>query len=333
MADSKIIMFPDQGGGSDNAMWATLANNRSMDCMAPLLNNNNNAMWNNPVWALVFLSVFAGNNGLFGNRGGVQNAEIQNQLSALRDQINTNQNSTLLMDSIRGVDGSVEKFASSINCDLNSVRDSINLIQQAICNVGGKVDMSAMQVINAINSGNASLASQLSSCCCNIRQEIANFRGDMQLQICQQTNSLQNSINNVAVGQERGFSSLAYETKDQTCQIKDSIRAAAETILEGQRNAEIREMQNTIDQLREAGAKKDVIINNGQQTAVFGQMIQSATAPIVNAVSALQGDINSIKCKLPETVTLPYSCATAVPTNSLLGFGFGFNTFNNGFWG
>ena len=52
-------------------MWATLANNRSMDCMAPLLNNNNNAMWNNPVWALVFLSVFAGNNGLFGNRGGV----------------------------------------------------------------------------------------------------------------------------------------------------------------------------------------------------------------------------------------------------------------------
>lgn len=45
-------------------------------------------------------------------------------------------------------------------------------------------------------------------------------------------------------------------------------------------------------------------------------MIGQATSPIVAAVNALQSDVNGIKCKLPETVTLPYSCATAIPTGT-----------------
>lgn len=85
-----------------------------------------------------------------------------------------------------------------------------------------------------------------------------------------------------------------------------------------------------------------MIINNGQQTAVFSQMIQSATTPIANAVANLQGDVNGIKCKLPETVTLPFSCATAVPTQAVYGFsglgwGLGYSNWgcgcNNSLWG
>ena len=69
---------------------------------------------------------------------------------------------------------------------------------------------------------------------------------------------------------------------------------------------------------------------------MFNQMIQSATAPIANAVNSLQGDVNGIKCKLPETVTLPFSCATAVPTQTIYnGLGFGFSNYgcNNSLWG
>ena len=61
-------------------------------------------------------------------------------------------------------------------------------------------------------------------------------------------------------------------------------------------------------------------------------MIGQATAPIVAAVNGLQNDINGIKCKLPETVTLPYSCATAVPSSMFYNGAVGINTFNNG-WG
>ena len=90
-------------------------------------------------------------------------------------------------------------------------------------------------------------------------------------------------------------------------------------------------MQGKIDMLREANSQKDVIINNGQQTAMFSQMIQSATAPLAGALATLQGDINSVKCKLPETVTLPYSCATAIPTATAYGLGYWAN--NNSLWG
>lgn len=187
--------------------------------------------------------------------------------------------------------------------------------------------MSSLQVINAIQAGNNAIAAQLAQCCC-----------DQRLATCQQTNTLQNAINGVNVGQERGFASVAYETQKQTCDIQNSIKDMTSQILAGQQAAEMREMQNKIDALREANSQKDVIINNGQQTAVFNQMIQSATAPIANAVANLQGDVNGIKCKLPETVTLPFSCATAVPTQAVYnGYALGYGGFgwgcNNSLWG
>ena len=60
-------------------------------------------------------------------------------------------------------------------------------------------------------------------------------------------------------------------------------------------------------------------------------MLNSYTAPIANAVNSLQTELASVKCRLPETVTLPYSCATAVPSSLFYSGAVGVNTFNNGF--
>nr|DAT77618.1 MAG TPA: hypothetical protein [Caudoviricetes sp.] len=64
-------------------------------------------------------------------------------------------------------------------------------------------------------------------------------------------------------------------------------------------------------------------------------MIQSATAPIVSAVGTLQGDINGIKCKLPDTTTIQYSPVVGVPqcVAAQYGLGYGLNPYANGFWG
>lgn len=234
----------------------------------------------------------------------------------------------LLMSAIQGNGNAINQLASTLNCDINSVKSAINGVMSQIQGVGNQVGMSSQQIINAVQAGNCQIASQIAKCCC-----------DNQLAICQQTNTLQNAINGVNVGQERGFANVAYETQRQTCDLRDSIRSATDQILAGQRDAEMREMQNKIDALREANSQKDVIINNGQQTAVFNQMIQSATAPIANAVANLQGDVNGIKCKLPETVTLPFSCATAVPTQAIYnGYALGLGAYsgwgcNNSLWG
>ena len=68
-------------------------------------------------------------------------------------------------------------------------------------------------------------------------------------------------------------------------------------------------------------------------------MLNSYTAPIAATVNSLQTELASVKCRLPETVTLPYSCATAIPTNALYaGWTFGPGAYNgfgctNTLWG
>lgn len=106
-----------------------------------------------------------------------------------------------------------------------------------------------------------------------------------------------------------GFCDTAYATQTQTCALQNTIRDTGNANTT-QIIAKLDAMQNQalldkIDALREKNSQQAVIINNAQQTAAFGQMIGQATSPIVAAVNALQGDVNGIKCKLPETVTLP----------------------------
>lgn len=278
-----------------------------------------------------------GNNG-FGENG--QGIELQNQISAIREQLGTNQNTTLLMDAIKGNSTSIGQLASQLNCDFNTLNSAICDVRSSIDKVACSVGFSAERVINAVQNGDANLAAQLNQCCCTIREAVTQQGYENQIATLNQTNVLQNAINTVATGQERGFSSVAYETQRQTCELQNSVKDAVAEIKEGQRAAELREMQNKIDALRELNSQKDVVINNGQQTAVFSQMINQATAPIAAAVNTLQGDVNGIKCKLPETVSVPYPQLTAIPScaaSALTGFGLwnNFGTWNNGntLWG
>lgn len=314
MSDSKVYMFPDNNW---MPLLSSLMQQKGLDPNLLLARNNgcfgNEGGWFMWVIFLFFLMGWGGNgwNG-FGNRGNLAGD------AALGNLINNDSGRELLMSAIQGNGNAINQLASTLNCDINSVKSAINGVMSQIQGVGNQVGMSSQQIINAIQAGNCQIASKLADCCCENR-----------LAICQQTNTLQNAINTVATGQERGFSSVAYETQKQTCDIQNSIKSATDAILAGQRDAEMREMQGKIDALREANSQKDVIINNGQQTAVFNQMIQQATAPLAGALATLQGDVNSVKCKLPETVTLPYSCATAVPTAAVYG---GYWA-NNSLWG
>ena len=323
MSDSKVDMFPETQN-SWMPLISSLMQQKGIDPNILLARNNGcfgtEGGWFMWVIFLFFLMGWGGNgwNG-FGNRGNLAGD------AALGNLINNDNGRELLMSAIQGNGNAINQLASTVNCDINSVKGAINAVMSQIQNVGNQVGMSSQQIINAIQSGNCQVASKIADCCCENR-----------LAICQQTNTLQNAINNIATGQERGFSSVAYETQKQTCDIQNSIKSATDAILAGQRDAELREMQGKIDALREANSQKDVIINNGQQTAVFNQMIQQATAPLAGALANLQGDVNSVKCKLPETVTLPANNNVAVPVSGIqLGFPYtGWNNFcNNSLWG
>lgn len=70
-------------------------------------------------------------------------------------------------------------------------------------------------------------------------------------------------------------------------------------------------------------------------SALTSQIVGQAVAPINQVLAGLQNEVAGIKCKLPETVTTPYSPFTAVPNCVAYQAGlYGLNAANNaGFWG
>jgi hypothetical protein len=215
----------------------------------------------NWIWPLFLLALWGGNgfggfgggNGLFGGRG----------TAFLSDQINNNYGRDLLAQLINGNKEAIGQLSTQLGCKAGDIQNALNALQGQICQFSNQTGIGQQQIINALERGDANLASQLAACCCDIK----------------------GAIKDVAIGQERGFASVAYETQRQTCDIEKAIASSTSQILEGQRAAEMREMQDKLDALREKNAQQAVILNNAQQTSQFAAML----API-------QADLAELKC-------------------------------------
>ena len=157
MESSKIMMFPEYG------------NNNSIDPNLLLAMNNNGGFGgNNWIWIL-FLWLIWGNNG-WGNNGFGGN----NGAGFLSNQISNDTGRELLMNAIQGNRESINSLANLLNTEVNTVQNGIFTLNNAITSVGTQVGMSGLQIQNAIQAGNASLASQICQCCCENRLAIAN---------------------------------------------------------------------------------------------------------------------------------------------------------------
>ena len=132
---------------------------------------------------------------------------------------------------------------------------------------------------------------------------------------------MQNAINGVATGQERGFATVAYETQRQTCDLQNSIKDSTQQILAGQRAAEMREMQNKIDHLREENS-------TFKSSAMTSQIVAQASAPLGAALSDLSSRLAKIECAQPPTFPMPYCPASGnyVPVNYSVPVNFGVST-------
>lgn len=329
MSESKVYMFPDAGGFSGNK--------GGIDPALLLALNQNGGFGGNGNWMWIFFLWFLYpmmQNGMFGNGmwgngfGGFGNGGC-NGFGGLANLINNNDGRELLMQAINRNEGAIERLAGLVGCKSDTVISAINGVMSQIQNVGNQVGMSGMEVINAIQSGNCKLGQQIAECCCENR-----------LAICQQTNTLQSEINRTNVGLERGFSSIAFETQKQTCElgqtIRDSSRNSTDAILNKLDSMERNALQDKIDALREAKSTLTTQLNLEHQNAFTAQVVGQAVAPVQAGLANLQKEVDCIKCKLPETTTVPYSPVTAIPNcvafnYGLYGNGFGFG--NGAIWG
>lgn len=315
MSDSKTYVFGEQGNSSLNAVLPFLQQ-KGIDpayIMGLMGNGNNGGLFGGrgfeDIIALIIVAAIFGNGNGFGFGNG-----NNNQSDLLAHMIERN-----------GTD--LSQLAQSIGCSTGRLQDAIGAVSTQICNLAGQNGLSFQQVINAIQSGNTALATQICNCCCDIKGAIADSKYATERGFCSTNQAL-----------SQGFSSVAYETQRQTCDIEKAIAASTAEIMAGQRAAEMREMQDKLDALREKNAQQAVILNNTQQTAQFAAML----APITE-------DLASIKCKLPKTEVVNVQ-PDYIPVNRSVnvayapyygcGYGAGFGTFgtwgngcNNSLWG
>lgn len=305
MSDKTYVFEPTSG--QMDAATAALLGNR----------NNGGLFGSNGIEGLIGLIIAAGifgggnGNGWFGGGG------------------NNNTEREMLMQAITRNGNDINSLASQFNCSTGQVTAAINALATQLSTFAGQQGMASMQIINAIQAGNATLASQLCDCCCKTQSAIQESNYLTERGFCNTNQTL-----------AKGFADLGYATRDQTCSIEKAIASSTAEILAGQRAAEFRDMQNKLEAEREKVSQQATAINNYQQTQTFAAMLQ----PISASLAGLHSEVDGIKCKLPKTETIvatpdyvPINRGINVnyaPYNCLTGFGFpyGFNNGNGSFF-
>lgn len=217
-------------------------------------------------------------------------------------------NQDLIMQAINGNRSAISELAGNLNVSISALQQSLNSVNLAIQNVGNQVGMSGMQVINAIQAGNCDLGSKLASSCCEVRNAITTQGYENRIATLQQTDAILAKIG------------------EQTTVINDKFC-----------DLEKREMQSKIDALAQQNTILRGTIDNANQTAAIQGYVAQTIAPISASLNDLSKEVTAIKGCMPNSVTIPYSPVTGVPTASLyagIGYGYGNGYYGgNGFFG
>lgn len=305
--ETKTYVFGDGSGSGNSGMWGWLANlaqNRGVDPNVLAMMNNNGGWGNgmgNWIWFFFIILLWGGNGwGGFGRNG--------QGTADLASLINGDNGRDLLMQAINGNGTAISQLASTLNCSVGQIQQSINGVMTQLQSLGNQVGMSGQAIINAIQSGNCSIERQLAQCCCDNRLLTTQQGYENRIAISEQTNVLGSKIDQQSV-----------LINDKFCQLEQ------------------RELQNKIDALREERSSLLGQISQANQTAQIGQYIAQAVNPVNAAVAALQSEIDGIKCKLPQTQVVPaqngvYLSPCQATLLGLNGLGAGSGVIGNGPW-
>lgn len=254
MSESKTFILPDgQGGGGMMPLLASLCQQRGIDPNMLLAMRNNSGFGGEGGWFMwvIFLLIFTG----WGGNGfgwGNQNGNLPNM-------INNDAGRELLMSAIQGNGNAIGQLATTLNCDIKQINSTLQAM--------------ATQLQNS----NSQLASQLAQCCC-----------DNKMAICQQTNTLQSTINGVGNAMERGFSDNAFRMQTLACDLKTSANDNTRAIL------------GKLDQIEDSRKDREIASLTAQLTASQSRAErQSELQPIYKALADIQG-------KQPNTVPVQW---------------------------
>lgn len=320
MGENGVMVFPDAAKSSMSGIDPGLL---------ALLNQNGGFGNNNWIW-LVFLWMIWGNNGFGGNGFGGNNGT-----GYLANQISNSEGRDLLLQAINGRADALGQLASITNTGVETVKNGIFALQNAINQVGSQVGMSGLQVQNAIQAGNAALSQQLCSCCCENRLAICNQTNALQSQAAsnfaattleaaknQAATQLQmaqiENADQLAVCQQTN--TLATQNERNTNSILGAIQAQTTAMTKEFCDLKERELQNKINTQGDIITQLRNQISNDHQTLQFNAAFQ-----------ALDNKIDGIAAKQPNTV--PVQWPNIIAANATPYVGGNFNPWGYGFGG
>lgn len=235
------------------------------------------------------LGLFFGNGG-YGGFGG----NAGGGAGFLSNQINNDAGRELLMNAINSSGeasrAAVQNLATMLGQDYTQVNAAVSSIQAGLSNLATAQAVSVPQIINSIQSGNMSLASQLSQCCCENRLLTTQQGYEAQIRTLEQTNQLGAQADRNANAIISAINAQTVAMNDGFCQIKE------------------RELQDKIDSLSAANTVLRGQIDNLNQTQIFQNML----APIM-------AQINSLVAKAPNTVPVVWPQLTVTQTTPTTG--------------
>lgn len=285
--ESKTYVFGNEGSTPNNGMLGLLApllQKQGIDPNVLLAMKVNNGFGGEGGWFmwvifLFFLMGWGGNGwGGFGNNG----------RGGLANEINNDYGRGLLMDAIGGNRNALSNLATQLNCTEGQIQSAISALTSQVQNVGNQVGMSGMQTINALQQGNMQIAQQIANCCCQTNNNITTQGYESKLAICQQTHAINDNANANAL------------------MLRDTNQSNHLALMGKLDQMQTQAMQDKLDALREKNSALVAQISNEHQTQALQAYQAQIITPVNAALAALQAEVAGIKCKLPNTVSVPY---------------------------
>jgi cellobiose-specific phosphotransferase system component IIA len=236
----------------------------------------------------IIASMFGWGNGGFGGGFGNNNGSA----AFLSNQLANDSGRDLIMQAVTNQGEAsrtaIQTLSTMLGQDFNLTNAGIQSAQNTLNQIANAQGMSTLQLINAVQAGDANLASTIQKCCC-----------DNQLALCQQTNALQNSINGVNDNITATRAAQQLSDCQQTYALTDTM------------NRNYLALDNKIDQLESNRKDREITALTAEVATLKSQnfttgVVQQAVAPVIGQLNGLAREVDDIKCRMPETVSVQY---------------------------
>lgn len=151
-----------------------------------------------------------------------------------------------------------------------------------------------------------------------VKDQLTAMAGDMQLAQCETKGAIQNTGNSIIQAGQANTQAISQQLYNQFSQQQMSDCQGRRDIIDAI-NDNGRATIAKLDAIEDARKDREIAnlqrkLSESENQKFIAGYVSQALAPVIGSINAVAKDVNDICCKLPQTVTLPYSGLSVVPS-------------------